>query len=82
MRENQLSKDAKTCTRWAFGLTFVFILLFPGIMFLTGYTYSLAFFTGWTYLAFTWLVVAGLYTAIRPWVEYYLEKKKPAEESE
>ncbi|UOQ48526.1 hypothetical protein MUN88_21265 [Gracilibacillus caseinilyticus] len=73
---NQLLKDAKLCTRWAFSLTFVFIILFPGIMFITGYEYSLAFFKGWTYLAFTWLIIAGLYTAIRPWVEYYVEKKQ------
>ncbi|WP_163538587.1 hypothetical protein [Gracilibacillus sp. YIM 98692] len=77
MEDNkQLVKDAKMCTRWAFGLTFVFIILFPGIMFVTGYNYSLSFFKGWSYLAFTWLIIAGLYIAIRPWVELYLDKKR------
>ncbi|MBU8906647.1 hypothetical protein [Desertibacillus haloalkaliphilus] len=78
MKDNQLQRDIKMCTRWAFGLTFFLIILFPGIMFVTGYNYSLQFFTGWTYLAFTWLIVAGLYIAIRPWVEMYLEKKRSA----
>ncbi|KAB8128307.1 hypothetical protein F9U64_16565 [Gracilibacillus oryzae] len=75
MDNQKLLRDAKLCTRWALGLTFVLIILFPGIMFLTGYTYSLSFFKGWTMLAVVWLIIAGLYTAIRPLVEYYLEKK-------
>ncbi|MCK0471795.1 hypothetical protein [Halalkalibacter sp. APA_J-10(15)] len=74
--DKQLLKDAKMCTRWALGLTFVLIFVFPGVMFLTGYNYTLAFFTGWTYLAYGWLIIAGLYITIRPWVELYLEKKK------
>ncbi|PYZ93319.1 hypothetical protein CR194_08990 [Salipaludibacillus keqinensis] len=79
MRDKQLKKDTKSVTRWAIGLTFVLIFAFPGVMFITGYTYSLAFFTGWTYLAFSWLVIGGLYIAVRPWVEYYLDKKKATE---
>ncbi|SES12216.1 hypothetical protein SAMN04487944_11916 [Gracilibacillus ureilyticus] len=71
----KLIRDAKLCTRWALGLTFFLIILFPGVMFLTGYSYSLAFFKGWTSLAIVWLVAAGLYTAIRPLVEFYMEKK-------
>ncbi|WP_100397841.1 hypothetical protein [Bacillus sp. FJAT-44742] len=74
--DKQLIRDAKMCTRWVFGLTFVLIILFPGIMFITGYNYSLQFFKWWTYLAFGWLVIAGLYIAIRPWVEYFKENKK------
>lgn len=80
MGDNQLLKDAKMCTRWALGLTFILILAFPGIMFLTGYSYSLQFFKGWTYLAFGWLIIAGLYISIRPWVEYYLERKQASEQ--
>lgn len=76
MQDKQLIKDAKLCTRWALGLTFVFIFVFPGIMFLTGYNYSLQFFKGWTYLAYSWLVTAGLFISIRPWIEYFKEKKE------
>ncbi|WP_163528514.1 hypothetical protein [Halobacillus ihumii] len=76
MEEQQLNKDAKLCTRWAFGLTLLFIFIFPGIMFLTGYHYSLQFFTGWSYLAFGWLIIAGLYITIRPLVEFYREDKR------
>ncbi|WP_368505279.1 hypothetical protein AB3N04_06455 [Alkalihalophilus sp. As8PL] len=79
MDDKQLIKDAKLCTRWALGLTFVFIFAFPGIMFLTGYNYTLQFFQGWTYLAFAWLVIAGVYTIIRPWVEYFIEKKQSSD---
>ncbi|MCA1010604.1 hypothetical protein [Halobacillus halophilus] len=68
--EHQLDKDAKLCRRWAFGLTALFIVAFPGIMFITGYNYSLEFFKGWTYLSFSWLIIAGLYIAFRPVVEY------------
>jgi polyferredoxin len=73
MEEQQLNKEAKLCTRWSIWLTILFIFIFPGIMFLTGYTYSLQFFKGWTFLAFSWLVIAGLYITIRPLVEYYKE---------
>ncbi|MFC4401930.1 hypothetical protein [Gracilibacillus xinjiangensis] len=75
MEDSKLIRDAKLCTRWALGLTFILIILFPSIMFITGYTYSLTFFKGWTLLAVVWLIVAGLYTTIRPLVEYYLERK-------
>jgi hypothetical protein len=76
MQEKQLNKDAKLCTRWAFGLTLLFIFIFPGIMFLTEYQYSLQFFKGWTYLAFGWLIVAGIFITVRPWIEYYQESKQ------
>ncbi|MFV2047960.1 hypothetical protein ACEWK1_11350 [Metabacillus sp. YM-086] len=76
MEDKQLMKDAKMCTRWALGLTFILIFAFPGTMFLTGYNYTLQFFKGWTYLAFGWLIIAGLYISIRPWVEVYLEKRQ------
>ncbi|WP_226584296.1 hypothetical protein [Halobacillus litoralis] len=68
--EHQLNKDAKLCTRWALGLTVLFIVIFPGVMFLTGYNYSLSFFKGWTYLSFGWLIIAGLFIASRPIVEF------------
>ncbi|MDP4549538.1 hypothetical protein Q9251_01430 [Alkalihalobacillus macyae] len=75
MQEEQLSNDAKVCIRWALGLTLVFIIIFPGIMFATGYDYSLSFFKGWTYVSFGWLIVAGLFIAIRPIVEFYNQKE-------
>jgi hypothetical protein len=76
MEEQQLNRDAKLCTRWALGLTIVLIFVWPGIMFITGYNYSLQFFKGWTYLAFTWLIIAGLFISIRPLVEFYKESKR------
>ncbi|ARI78707.1 hypothetical protein [Halobacillus mangrovi] len=68
--EQQLNRDAKICTRWAFGLTLIFIVIFPGVMFITGYNYSLSFFKGWTYLSFGWLIIAGFFIAFRPVVEF------------
>lgn len=76
MEDQQLNRDAKLCTRWALGLTAVFIFLWPGVMFLTGYEYSLAFFKGWTYLSFAWLIIAGAIITIRPIVELYKENKQ------
>ncbi len=72
----QLDKDAKLCVRWAIGLTAVFIIIFPGIMFITGYEYSLSFFKGWTYVSLGWLIIAGLFIAIRPIVEMINEGKE------
>ncbi|ANF47262.1 MULTISPECIES: hypothetical protein [Priestia] len=74
--QQQLNKDAKLCTRWALGLTFLFVLLFPGVMFLTGYQYTLSFFKGWTYLAFGWLIIAGICIIVGPVVEFVREKKE------
>lgn len=65
----QLDKDAKLCVRWAIGLTTLFIIIFPGIMFITGYQYSLTFFKGWTYVSLGWLIIAGLFIAVRPIIE-------------
>lgn len=76
MKDQQLNRDAKLCTRWAIGLTIVFIFIWPGVMFLTGYHYSLTFFKGWTYLAFGWLIVAGVFITIRPLVEFYKGSKE------
>lgn len=73
--ERQLSKDAVICTRWALSLTAVFIVIFPGIMFLTGYQYSLEFFKGWTYLSFGWLIIAGLMITLRPVIELVRDRK-------
>lgn len=75
MDEKQLLKDAKTCTRWALSLTVVLIILWPGVMFLTGYEYSLTFFKGWAALAFTWLIVAGTFITALPIVEARKAKK-------
>lgn len=69
MDEKQLLKDAKTCKRWALSLTFLLIILWPGVMFITGYEYSLAFFKGWTALAFGWLIVAGVFITTLPIIE-------------
>ncbi|MGE1112359.1 hypothetical protein ACQJ0K_11445 [Priestia megaterium] len=74
--EQQLNKDPKLCTRWALGLTFLFVLLFPGVMFLTGYQYTLSFFKGWTYFAFGWLIIAGICIIVGPVVEFVREKKE------
>ncbi len=75
MEEKQLNRDAKLCSRWALGLTFILIIVFPGVMFITGYTYSLEFFKGWTYLSFGWLIIAGLFITFRPIVEFIKENK-------
>ncbi len=74
MEDLELKRDAKICTRWALGLTAILIFAWPGTMFLTGYHYSLQFFKVWTYLAFGWLIIAGLFISIRPLVEFYKEK--------
>ena len=71
MQKEQLSKDAKVCIRWAVSLTLLLIFIFPGIMFATGYDYSLSFFKGWTYVSFGWLIVAGLFITVRPIVDYF-----------
>lgn len=69
MNEDKLIKDAKRCTRWALSLTVVLIILWPGIMFATGYEYSLTFFKGWAALAFIWLAAAGVFITALPIVE-------------
>ncbi|MGG1480887.1 hypothetical protein ABE402_08190 [Bacillus smithii] len=48
-----------------------FDICVPGIMFITGYQYSLSFFKGWTVLAFVWLMVAGIFITIRPLMELF-----------
>ncbi|HZG71635.1 MAG TPA: hypothetical protein VEY51_08855 [Chondromyces sp.] len=76
MKDRQLSRDVKLCTRWALGLTIALIVVWPGTMFLTGYDYSLQFFKGWTYLALGWLIVAGLFIIVRPLIDFYKEGKR------
>lgn len=76
MDEKQLMKDARTCKRWALSLTVVLIILWPGVMFATGYEYSLAFFKAWTTLAFVWLIAAGIFITILPILEANKEKKQ------
>ncbi|MDN4071873.1 hypothetical protein [Fictibacillus terranigra] len=74
--EDQLIRDTKLYTRWAIGLSLVLIAILPGIMFLTGYVYSVTFFKGWVCLAFVWLTIGALFITIRPMIELYKEYKK------
>lgn len=76
MNEQQLAKDIKLCTRWAISLSLVLVVIWPGIMFTTGYVYSLQFFKGWVLLSFLWLVVAGVFITIRPIIDWYQDKKQ------
>ncbi|TWI59770.1 hypothetical protein IQ10_00191 [Halalkalibacter nanhaiisediminis] len=76
MDEKQLMKDTKLCTRWAIGLSLVLVVIWPGIMFSTGYVYSLQFFKGWFYLSFSWLVIAALFITTRPLIEFFKDSKK------
>ncbi|ARK32765.1 hypothetical protein [Halalkalibacter krulwichiae] len=76
MDEKQLIKDTKLCTRWAIGLSLVLVVIWPGIMFTTGYVYSEQFLTGWFYLSFAWLVVAALFIVTRPLIEFYKDAKE------
>ncbi|MDN3014632.1 hypothetical protein PH210_00255 [Paenibacillus sp. BSR1-1] len=76
MNDLELKKQTKLYTRWALGLSLVLVVIWPGIMFSTGYIYSLTFFTGWVYLAFGWLVFAALFITIRPFIELYKEYKR------
>lgn len=69
MDEKQLIRDTKICTRWALGLTAVLIIIWPGIMFATGYVYSLSFFKGWYYLSLAWLIIAGIFITTKPLLE-------------
>lgn len=71
MEKQPINKDAKLCIQWAIGLTVILIIVWPGIMFITGYQYSLSFFKGWTVLAFVWLMVAGIFITIRPLMELF-----------
>ncbi|WP_379970575.1 hypothetical protein [Ectobacillus sp. sgz5001026] len=76
MKDPELVKNEKFYTRWAIGLTLVLIVIWPGIMFSTGYVYSLSFFKGWIMVAFGWLILAALFIIIQPLVELYKEYKK------
>jgi uncharacterized membrane protein YhdT len=76
MEDQQLIKDTKLYARWASCLSLVLIVIWPGIMFLTGYVYSLQFFKGWVVLAFGWMVLAALFITIRPLIELYKEYKQ------
>jgi polyferredoxin len=71
MEKQQINKEAKLCIQWAIGLTVILIFVFPGIMFITGYQYSLQFFKGWTLLAYVWLMVAGFFITVRPLIELF-----------
>jgi hypothetical protein len=52
------------------------IVIWPGIMFGTGYIYSLPFFKAWVFLAFGWMICAAFFITIRPLIELYREYKK------
>ncbi|MFC3884472.1 hypothetical protein ACFOU2_13550 [Bacillus songklensis] len=75
MNDQELMKDTKLYTRWAIALSLVLVVIWPGIMFSTGYIYSLQFFKGWVCLAFGWLIIAALFITIRPLIELYKEYK-------
>lgn len=75
MNEKQLVKDIKLCSRWAIGISIVLVVIWPGIMFSTGYVYSLEFFKGWVLLSFIWLIAAGLFIIFRPVYDWYQDKK-------
>lgn len=81
MNDKQLLRDVKLCTRWALGLSLVLVVIWPGIMFTTGYVYSLEFFKGWVFLSFIWLVVGGAFIIIRPIFDWYQDKKEQADNS-
>jgi ABC-type Fe3+ transport system permease subunit len=76
MNNQELIKETKLYTRWAMGLSLVLVVIWPGIMFATGYVYSLKFFEGWLLLAFVWLILAALFITIRPLFELYKEYKR------
>ncbi|MEH7121188.1 hypothetical protein V7128_27860 [Neobacillus vireti] len=76
MNDLELKKQTKLYTRWALGLSLVLVVIWPAIMFSTGYIYSLSFFKGWVCLAFAWLVFAALFITIRPFIELYKEYKR------
>lgn len=74
--DQQLVKDTKFYTKWAFFLSLILVVIWPGIMFLTGYVYSLLFFMSWIILAFGWMILAALFITIRPLIELYKEYKE------
>ncbi|MGA9174368.1 MAG: hypothetical protein WBZ33_10400 [Thermoactinomyces sp.] len=76
MEEQRLERDTKWYTRWAIGLSLMLIVIWPGIMFSTGYVYSLPFFKTWVVLAFGWMICAALFITIRPLTELYREYKQ------
>lgn len=76
MNEKDLIKDTKLYTRWALGLSLVLVVIWPGIMFSTGYVYSLQFFECWVFLALGWLIIAALFITIRPLIELFKEYKR------
>lgn len=76
MNDKDFMRDTKIYTRWAIALSLLLIIIWPGIMFSTGYVYSLQFFKGWVFLAFAWLIAAALFITIRPLIELYKEYKR------
>jgi uncharacterized membrane protein YhdT len=76
MKDQQLAKETRLYTRWAIGLSLVLIVIWPSIMFATGYVYSLSFFKAWVALALGWMIVAAVFITIRPLIELYREYKR------
>ncbi|MFC0561088.1 hypothetical protein [Halalkalibacter alkalisediminis] len=66
------------CTRWAIGLALalVLVVIWPGIMFTTGYIYSELFLKRWFYLSFGWLIVAAIFFIKRPIIEFLQDSSK------
>jgi hypothetical protein len=76
MKDQQLAKETRLYTRWAIGLSLVLIVIWPSILFATGYVYSLSFFKAWVVLALGWMIVAAAFITIRPLIELYREYKR------
>jgi uncharacterized membrane protein YhdT len=76
MDDQKLVQETKFYTRWAVALSLLLVVVWPGVMFLSGYVFSQSFFKGWVLLAFGWMVCAALFITIRPLIEMYAEYKK------
>jgi hypothetical protein len=76
MKDQRLANETRLYTRLATGLTLVLIVIWPGIMFATGFVYSLTYFKAWVVLAFGWMLTAAVFITIRPLIELYREYKR------
>jgi hypothetical protein len=76
MEDQKLVQETRFYTRWAILLSLVLVVIWPGVMFLSGYVFSLSFFKGWVIFAFGWLVCAALFITVRPLIEIYAEYKR------
>jgi hypothetical protein len=76
MEDQKLVQETRFYTRWAILLSLILVVIWPGVMFLSGYVFSLFFFKGWVILAFGWMVCAALFITVRPLIEIYSEYKR------